>query len=79
MAVSQGILGVRPGYDGLTVDPCLPDKMEGCRIIRLFRGTLYDIAVHRGEDKGVSVNGKRIEGNTIPLTDAKKCKVVVTL
>ncbi|MBQ4285266.1 MAG: glycosyl transferase, partial [Bacteroidales bacterium] len=29
VAVSQGILGIRPDYDGLRVHPCLPDTMAG--------------------------------------------------
>jgi len=79
VAVSQGILGVRPDYDGLRVVPCLPDAMEGCRITRRFRGTLYDIAIRRGKEKGIVVNGKRVEGNLIPLTDAPTCDVILTI
>lgn len=76
VAVSQGILGVRPNYDGLEINPCLPDKMNGCHIQRLFRNTLYDIEVKRGDNKGLIVDGKVVEGNIIPLSDAKKCIVV---
>ena len=68
VAVSQGILGIRPDYDGLTVDPCLPDCMDGCRIEREFRGVRYSITVKRGEDKGLFVSGEKIMGNTIPLS-----------
>jgi cellobiose phosphorylase len=78
-AVSQGILGVRPDYDGLTVDPCLPDFMDGCRISRLFRGTRYEITVRRGDDKGLTADGKKLDGCTIPLTDAPVCSVLVTI
>lgn len=79
VAVSQGILGVRPGYNGLIVDPCLPDVMDGCRISRLFRGTVYDITVIRAAEKGLTVDGKPVEGNVVPLTDAPTCKVIVTI
>ena len=78
-AVSQGILGVRPDYDGLTVDPCLPDSMDGCRISRLFRGTRYEITVRRGADKGLTVDGRKLNGCTVPLTDAPVCSVLVTI
>ena len=79
VAVSQGILGIRPDYDGLLVDPCLPDSMDGCRLTRLFRGTRYDITVQRGENKGLTVNGKPVSGNTVPLTDAPVCTVELTI
>ena len=79
VAVSQGILGVRPEYDGLTIAPCLPDKMDGCRIRRSYRGTVYDITVRRGGQKGLMVDGKMIEGNTVPLTSASSCNVIVTV
>ena len=79
VAVSQGILGVRPDWDGLTVDPCLPDKLEGCRINRFFRGTRYEITVRRGTDKGMTVDGQAAGGSTIPLTNAPVCRVTVTI
>ena len=78
-AVSQGILGIRPDYDGLVVDPCLPDKIDGCRISRLFRGTHYEITVRRGENKGMTVDGKPVFGKTAPLTGAPLCQVEVTI
>ncbi len=78
-AVSQGILGIRPEFDGLTVDPCLPDHMEGFRVTRLFRGTRYEISVTRGENKGMKVDGKPVSGNTAPLTEAALCRVELVI
>ena len=78
-AVSQGILGIRPDYDGLTVAPCLPDFMDGFTAARLFRGTRYLITVRRGEEKGMTVDGKPVEGNTAPLTSAPECRVEVVI
>ena len=75
VAVSQGILGIRPSFDGLTVDPCLPDSIRECRITRLFRGTRYEITVCRGAEKGFFVNGAPVPGCTVPLTDAPVCTV----
>ena len=79
VAVSQGILGIRPDYDGLIVDPCLPDIMDGFRISRSFRGTRYDITVKRGEEKGMTVDGTPVPGKTAPLTQAETCRVEVTI
>ena len=79
VAVSQGILGVQPDYDGLRIAPCLPEHMDGCRIRRFFRGTRYDITVRRGAEKGLLVDGVPVPGSTIPLTAAAECTVVATI
>ena len=79
VAVSQGILGIRPAYDGLTVDPCLPDTVRACRITRLFRGTRYEITVSRSAAPGLRVNGTPVPGRTVPLTDAPVCTVELGL
>jgi len=79
VAVSQGILGIRPDYDGLRIVPCLPSAMDGCKITRLFRGTLYEITVRRGEKKGLIVDGQPVQGVIVPLTDAPSCEVTLTI
>jgi cellobiose phosphorylase len=45
VAASQYILGIRPEYDGLTVDPCIPCAWDGFRAKREFRGAVYHIEV----------------------------------
>jgi cellobiose phosphorylase len=69
---SQHILGVRPDYDGLIVDPCIPDTLKDFTITRKFRGQTYNIHVSNpnGSQYGVkklTVNGTVVEGNLIPL------------
>ena len=53
--------------------------MEGYSAVRLFRGTRYAITVRRGAEKGMTVDGAGIEGDVVPLRDAEKCEVVVTI
>jgi cellobiose phosphorylase len=79
VAASQGILGICPDYDGLVIDPCLPDKMDGYQVSRLFRGTRYDITVRRGDHKGMTVDGHPTPGKMVPLTEAEACKVEVII
>ena len=74
---SQYILGIRPDYDGLIVDPCIPSFMDGFTAKRDFRGTTYHIEVENPNhvEKGVAsvtVDGNAIEGNLIPVDAAKK-------
>jgi len=71
-AITQYILGIRPDYDGLIIDPCIPREWVGFKVNRLFRGAMYHIVVKNPDhvSKGVSmikVNGSVIEGNVIPI------------
>lgn len=71
-AVSQYILGIRPGYDGLTVDPCIPAEWKGYRVRRQFRGAMYDIEVSNpgNRSKGVReiiVDGKPFDSKVLPV------------
>ena len=71
--VSQYILGIRPEYDGLVIDPCIPSSLEGFEVKRDFRGVTYHITVKNPAhvEKGIkalSVNGVTLEGNQIPVS-----------
>ena len=76
VAVSQGILGILPEYDGLRLSPCLPDSVSGYRVERTFRDTRYEISVQKSESKkGLRVDGVPVDGLLLPLTAAKVCRV----
>ena len=82
VAVSQWILGVRPEYDGLTVDPCIPKEWAGFAVTRKFRGATYEIKVENPSHvcKGVTsviVDGKKIAGNIVPIFKDNKAHVVM--
>lgn len=78
------ILGIRPHYDGLEINPVIPSEWKGFKAKRIFRGTTYDIEVRNpeGTESGVSeirMDGKNIKGNILPVPDADYCRVIVTL
>ena len=85
VAVSQGILGVIPDFDGLKIDPCIPSSWDGFNVKRAFRGAEYDIEVKNPNHKSkgvtaVTVDGEAIDGNILPVfSDGKAHKVTVTL
>lgn len=71
-AISQFILGIRPDYDGLLIDPCIPEDWKGYKVTRKFRGATYRIEVSNpdGRSKGVkavTVDGKSQSSNIIPI------------
>jgi N,N'-diacetylchitobiose phosphorylase len=44
-AATQHILGVRPDWDALVVDPCIPPEWDGFQVTRRWRGAVYQIEV----------------------------------
>lgn len=79
--VSQFILGIRPDYDGLLIDPCIPDHLDGFKVSRTFRGITYNIDIQNPNhvEKGVVkliVDGQEVNGNTIPFDSGMTGKTV---
>ena len=64
---TEWLLGVRPAWDGLLVDPCLPPGWKAFTMRRLFRGSVYhiEVAVQRGP-RCIAVDGKPVPSNLIP-------------
>lgn len=66
-AVTEFMLGIKPEFNGLRVEPCLPSQWESVNVTRIFRGVTYNITILRAQDKGVFVDGKKAEGNVVPV------------
>ena len=49
VAVTQYMFGVRAKWDGLEIDPCLPDEMLPAKITREFRGCKYNVTITKNE------------------------------
>ena len=45
-AATQWLIGVKPEYDGLSIEPALPSGIKTVRIHRIFRDAEYDITVN---------------------------------
>lgn len=72
VAISQYILGVMPDWDGLKIDPSIPSAWDGMTATRKFRGATYNVTVKNPDHvckgiKSVTVDGKAIEGNVLPV------------
>jgi len=80
VAISQWILGIRPTFDGLQIAPAVPNDWPGFESTRIFRGVTYGISVERvGSGNGValSVDGRAIEDNVVPLPPEGQSTVIV--
>lgn len=67
------MLGIRPKLDLLEIDPCIPVKWDGFRVIRRFRGAVYDIRVENPKHVSKGVEKLYLDGrevNRIPVMEA---------
>jgi cellobiose phosphorylase len=57
VAATKHILGIRPQWQGLLIDPCLPGDWDKLSVTRLFRGCTYHITIFKaaGVQKGVKM------------------------
>ena len=77
VVISQNILGIKPDYNGLMIDPCIPSDWDGYKVSRKFRNATFEISVTNPNHvcKGVKkliLDGKEIDGNIIPVLDDGK-------
>lgn len=79
-AITQWILGIRTGYNGLHIAPVVPKGWKGFTVTRKFRGVTYNIAVERtgpGNKVCLEVNGSCVPGDIVPLPPAGTKTVAV--
>lgn len=76
VAITQYILGIRPEFDGLRVDPCIPARFQEIKINRKFRGVLFKIHIknNRSGHYILQVDGESLPGKIVPA--GKKTGVV---
>lgn len=83
-AATQHILGFRPDYDGVVIDPCIPTDWNGFEMTRKYRGCEVTLKVGKAPSesakiKSLVVDGVKIDGNFISCDMLNgKTKVEVT-
>ena len=82
-AITQYILGIKPAYNGLQIDPCICSEWKEYTVTRRFRGAEYEITIKNpdGVCKGIRemlLDGQQVEGNVVPHTPGRHI-VKVTL
>ena len=70
-AATKYILGIRPAYNGMEIDPCIPADWKEFDVTRKWRGATYNIHVENphGVEKGIksiTLNGETIKG-AVPI------------
>jgi N,N'-diacetylchitobiose phosphorylase len=83
-AVTHWILGVRPSYAGLIIDPCIPASWHEFEMTRRWRQATYQIKINnpKGVQKGVRLtllNGITVENPIPPQPEGSINQVLVML
>ena len=73
LAITQHILGIRPTYDGLLVDPCIPTDLKEYTVRRKWREAEYVITVKNPQGK------QRADKPTVLPYVAGKHEITITL
>ena len=83
--ITQFILGIKPSFKGIEIDPCISSDNKGYTVTRKFRGATYEIEIKNpnGAQKGIkslTINGEKVQGNLVPMQPAGTvCKVVAEM
>ena len=72
MVIYEWLLGVRPWYNGLVIDPVIPSSWREYRVRRPWRGAVYEVHVvnPEGVESGVvelTFDGRTVEGWSLPV------------
>ncbi len=81
VAITQWILGIRPTFDGLQVEPVIPAAWNAFEAARTYRGVRYEIKISRqgpGNQVQLEVDCKPVKGTCIPIPPAGTSEVQVT-
>lgn len=72
------IFGLRGCAEGLRIDPNLPSSWESAKIIRRFRGALFEVSFRKTGEESISVNGDMFESKVIAdIESGRKYEVEV--
>lgn len=74
VAITQWILGIRPAYDGIFIDPVIPANWDGFSAGRIFRGRNIHFVIHNPAHicsgiAGIKLNGRPISGRLIKVDE----------
>ena len=67
--VSQYILGIRPSFDGLEIDPCIPSGLDGFIVTRKYRDSVYHIRVNNSAHVEKGIKSIKVNGYDVALED----------
>ena len=73
ITITQYILGIKPTYDGIEIDPCIPSTLKEYTVHRVLRDAEFDITIknpdgHQSGVRSIVLDGSPVEGTVIKAT-----------
>ena len=65
-SATRYMLGLRPGFDCLEIDPCIPTEWEGFTAQRIWRDATYEITVENPDHVSAGVQAVYLDGEELP-------------
>ncbi|MGC3953718.1 MAG: hypothetical protein QM804_05620 [Propionicimonas sp.] len=79
-AATKYVLGIRPEFDALVIDPCIPSDWEGFTATRQWRGATYQIEVRNPNRVSAGVASADLDGAPLaPVPDAQRGRTIARL
>lgn len=75
MLLTEEVVGAKPTLDGLMLQPCLPAAWNRVVCRRKYKNAIYHIAILRGQESEVYVDGVRYDGKILPYEEGKEYEV----
>ncbi len=85
VAITQWILGIRAEFNGLRIDPCIPEEWDGFEVTKKFMGDTYHIKVNNQEHVSKGIKEIKLDGNYLdinliePIRDGKEHFIEVVM
>ncbi len=70
-SATRYMLGVRPQFDVLLIDPCIPSDWKGFKMDREWRGAMYHITVSNPDGVMKGVKTIKLNGNAVDKIDVQ--------
>ncbi|MCL2265597.1 MAG: N,N'-diacetylchitobiose phosphorylase [Treponema sp.] len=68
-AATRFMLGIRPDFDSLVIDPCIPPEWRSFKVRRVWRNAVYNITVENPNGAGKGVKECRLNGKIVSCKD----------
>ena len=65
--ITELMLGIKPNFDSLIIDPCLPSHWNEVEISKIYQSTKYKIKLIRSDENKILFDNRQIDGNIIPV------------
>jgi len=65
--ITEHMIGIKPNFDSLIIDPCLPSGWTEINASRIYQGCHYEIKFIKSDKDQITVDGCVISGNKVPV------------